>query len=162
MMNLMIIYRIPDFCILKNVSLSNFISQRQSASILEMTGDHLFQSMEFCRFKRLHAPVIKFRETASNRDKQNALNKSTIPCNEIHSLKMPPFITDKLFLCRQLRHDRLPLQECHTCTAGRKTKERVQTGKSRETSMGIRCFAFVSNSAPVMDQINIIPSLHKL
>lgn len=43
----------------------------------------------------------------------NSLEK-TIPCNEIHSLKMPPFITDKLFLSWQLRHDCL-LPPDHHC-----------------------------------------------
>ena len=109
----------------------------------------MYQHGSFLRGCTAHAPVVKFRKTASYRNQQNALKKSTIPCNEIHSLKMPPFITDKLFLCRQLRHDHLPPQECHTCTAGRKTKERVQTGKSRKTSMVARCFAFAKPALPL-------------
>ena len=44
--------------------------------------------------------------------------------------------------------------------ARKQERKRVQAGESREASMGIRCFAFVSNSAPVMDQINILPWLH--
>lgn len=107
------------------------------------------QRGSFWRGRTVHAPVVKFRKTASYRNQQNALKKSTIPCNEIHSSKMLPFITDKLFLCRLFRHDHLPPQECHTCTAGRKTKERVQTGKSRKTSMDARCFAFAKPALPL-------------